>query len=142
MGPTREKSIPRDRQRPGPPVQGLRRGSRKDGHPEDSARDVLFQPRQDQPGMHRATTHRPRRRRTPLAVLGGHLLTSSLVLRTVIIYGVERPILHYAMVAIVGVIVATNLFLVLELANPYVGEVSTSSDPLQEVVVVLSQPFP
>jgi len=92
--------------------------------------------------MHRATTHRPRRRRTPLAVLGGHLLTSSLVLRTVIIYGVERPILHYAMVAIVGVIVATNLFLVLELANPYVGEVSTSSDPLQEVVVVLSQPFP
>ena len=69
-------------------------------------------------------------------------LTSSLVLGTVIIYGVERPILHYAMVAIVGVIVATNLFLVLELANPYVGEVSTSSDPLQEVVAVLSQPFP
>lgn len=69
-------------------------------------------------------------------------LTSSLVLGTVIIYGVEKPILHYPMVAIVAVIVATNLFLVLELANPYVGEVSTSSDPLQEVVAVLSQPVP
>ncbi len=67
-------------------------------------------------------------------------LTSSLALGTVIIYGVERPVLHYPMVAIVGVIVATNLFLVLELAYPYVGAVSTSSDPLQEVVAVLPQP--
>jgi hypothetical protein len=69
-------------------------------------------------------------------------LTSSMVLGTVIIYGVEKPILHYPMVAIVAVIVATNLFLVLELAHPYVGAVSTSSDPLQEVVAVLSQPVP
>jgi hypothetical protein len=67
-------------------------------------------------------------------------VTSSLVLGTVIIYGVEKPILHYPMVAIVAVIVATNLFLVVELAHPYVGAVSTSSDPLQEVVAVLSQP--
>ncbi len=67
-------------------------------------------------------------------------LTSSLVIGTVIIYGVEKPILHYPMVAIVAVIVATNLFLVVELAHPYVGAVSTSSDPLQEVVAVLSQP--
>lgn len=67
-------------------------------------------------------------------------VTSSLVLGTVIIYGVEKPILHYPMVAIVAVIVATNLFLVVELAHPYVGAVSTTSDPLQEVVAVLSQP--
>ena len=46
------------------------------------------------------------------------------------------------MVGIVGVIVATNLFLILELAHPYVGAVSTSSDPLQEVLAVLSQPVP
>ena len=65
------------------------------------------------------------------------LLTSSMVL---IIYGVENPVLHYPMVAIVAVIVATNLFPVVELAHPYVGAVSTSSDPLQEVVAVLSQP--
>jgi hypothetical protein len=69
-------------------------------------------------------------------------LSSSLVLGTAIIYGVERPILHYPMVGIVAVIVATNIFLVLELAHPYVGEVSTSADPLQEVVAVLSRPVP
>ena len=63
-----------------------------------------------------------------------------MVLGTVIIYGVERPVLHYPMVAVGGVIVAANLFLVLELAHPYIGEVSTTSDPLQEVVWVLSQP--
>jgi hypothetical protein len=69
-------------------------------------------------------------------------LTSTLVLGIVIIYGVEKPILHYPMVAIVAVIVATNLSLILQLAHPYAGEVSTTSDPLQEVVAVLSQPVP
>jgi hypothetical protein len=44
------------------------------------------------------------------------------------------------MVAVVGVVVATNLFLVLELAHPYVGLVSTSSNSLQDAVSVLSQP--
>jgi hypothetical protein len=69
-------------------------------------------------------------------------LTSAMVVGTAIIYGVEKPSLHYPMVGIVGVIVATNLFLILELAHPYVGAVSTSSDPLQEVLAVLSQPVP
>jgi hypothetical protein len=36
--------------------------------------------------------------------------------------------------------IATNPFLVVELAHPYVSAVSTSSDHLQEVVAVLSQP--
>jgi Protein of unknown function (DUF4239) len=67
-------------------------------------------------------------------------LTSGLVLATVIIYGVDRPILHSTMVAVVGVVVATNLFLVLELAHPYVGVISTSSTSMQEVVSVLSRP--
>lgn len=67
------------------------------------------------------------------------LVTSSLVLGTVIIYGVEKSIVHYPMVAIVAVIVATNLFLIVELAHPFVGAVSTTSDPLQEVVATLSQ---
>ena len=40
----------------------------------------------------------------------------------------------------VGVVVATNLFLVLELAHPYVGVISTSSTSMQEVVSVLSRP--
>jgi hypothetical protein len=67
-------------------------------------------------------------------------LTSAMVLGTVIVYGVEKPAVHYPMVAIVGMIVATNLFLVLELAQPYAGEVSTSSDPLRQAEWVLSQP--
>ncbi len=69
-------------------------------------------------------------------------LTSAMVLGTVIIYGVERSDLHYPMVAIVGVIVAANVFLILELSHPYIGAVSTTSDPLQEVVWVLSQRLP
>ncbi len=69
-------------------------------------------------------------------------LTSAMVLGTVIVYGVERPVLHYPMVAIVGAIVATNLFLILELAHPYLGEIATSPDPMQQVVAVLSQPAP
>lgn len=69
-------------------------------------------------------------------------LTSAMVLGTVVIYGVERSALHYPMVAIVGVVVATNLFLVLELSHPFIGVVSTPSYPLQDVVWVLSQPDP
>jgi len=67
-------------------------------------------------------------------------LTSGLVMGTVIIYGVEKPVLHTLMVVVVGVVVATNLFLVLELAHPYVGVISTSPQSMQEVVSVLSRP--
>mgnify|MGYP005816230521 CR=1 FL=1 len=63
-----------------------------------------------------------------------------MVLGTVIIYGVEKPAMHYPMVAIVGAIVASNLFLVVELAHPYIGEISTSPDPLNEVTWVLTRP--
>ena len=67
-------------------------------------------------------------------------VTSTFVLGSVITYGVSRPAQHDAMVAIVGVIIATNLFVVLELSHPYVGESAISSDNLQEVVSMLSQP--
>jgi hypothetical protein len=65
-------------------------------------------------------------------------LTSAMVLGTVVIYGVEKPGMHYPMVTIVSTVVATNLFLILELAHPFVGTISTSADPLREVVRVLS----
>jgi hypothetical protein len=63
-------------------------------------------------------------------------LTSALVLGCAIIYGVENPAIHYPMVATVGVLVAANLFLVLQLSHPYVGEMATSPDPLREVIRV------
>lgn len=69
-------------------------------------------------------------------------LTSIMVLGTVIIYGVEKPAMHYPMVVVVALIVAANLFLILELSHPYLGEISTTSDPLQEAVSVLTRPVP
>jgi hypothetical protein len=68
------------------------------------------------------------------------LLTSGLVIGCAIIYGVEQPRMHYVMVATVGVLVSANLFLILELAHPYIGEISTSPQPLRDVITVLSEP--
>jgi len=41
-------------------------------------------------------------------------------------------------VAILGVLVATNIFLVLELSHPFIGEIGTSSEPLRQVVRLLT----
>ena len=68
-------------------------------------------------------------------------LTSGLVLGCAIIYGVEKPAMHYPMVATVGVLVAANFFLVLQLAHPYVGEMATSPEPLREAVHVLTASY-
>jgi hypothetical protein len=68
-------------------------------------------------------------------------LTSALVLGCAIIYGVENPAMHYPMVATVGVLVATNLFLVLQLAHPFIGEMATSPEPLREAVHVLTADY-
>jgi len=68
------------------------------------------------------------------------LLTSLLVVGGSVIYGIEEPRLSTTLVATVGVLVAANLFLIMELAHPYIGEIATSSQPLQEVVNVLSEP--
>lgn len=70
------------------------------------------------------------------------LLTSAMVLGTVIIYGVEKPRMHYPMVAVVGLVVASNLFLIIELSHPYIGDLSTSPDPLDAVVSVLQRSTP
>ena len=64
-------------------------------------------------------------------------LTSGLVLGCAIAYGVEKPVMHYPMVAIVGVLVAANLFLVLELSHPFIGDIATSPVALQMVVEAL-----
>jgi hypothetical protein len=68
-------------------------------------------------------------------------LTSGLLLGGAIIYGVEKPATHYAMVAILGVLVGAELFLVLELSHPFIGEIATSPQPLHEVIdAVTSNP--
>jgi hypothetical protein len=65
-------------------------------------------------------------------------LTSALLLLCAIIYDVEKPSTHNTMVGILGVLVAVNLFLVLELSHPFLGEIGTSSEPLKQVIRQLS----
>jgi hypothetical protein len=67
-------------------------------------------------------------------------LTSGLLLGCAIVYGVEQPFMHYAMVAIVGVLVAANLSLVLGLSHPFIGKKVTSPEPLRAVITFLSSP--
>lgn len=64
-------------------------------------------------------------------------VTSGLLLGCAIIYGVEKPANHYAMVAIIGTLVGAQLFLVVELSHPYVGAVSTVPEPLHQVIRAL-----
>jgi hypothetical protein len=66
------------------------------------------------------------------------LLNSGLLMGCAIVYGVEKPALHYTMVATVGVLVAANLFLVLELSHPFIGKIATSPEPLRDVIHFLS----
>ncbi|OBF23347.1 hypothetical protein A5727_06995 [Mycobacterium sp. ACS4331] len=65
------------------------------------------------------------------------IITSGLLLGCAIIYGVEKPANHYAMVAIIGTLVGAQLFLVVELSHPFVGAVSTVPEPLHQVVRTL-----
>jgi hypothetical protein len=46
------------------------------------------------------------------------------------------------MVATVSALVAANLFLVVQLSHPYIGEIGTSPEPLREVIRVLTEPSP
>ncbi len=66
------------------------------------------------------------------------LLISGLVLGAAIIFGVEQPATTYRVVATVGVAVAAQLFLVLELTQPLIGAVAASPEPLQVVIHFLS----
>ncbi|MGZ8802559.1 MAG: bestrophin-like domain [Mycobacterium sp.] len=65
------------------------------------------------------------------------LLTGGLVLGCAIIYGVQAPAMHYSMVVTVAALVAANLFLVLLLAHPFIGDIGTSPEPLRQAVRVL-----
>jgi hypothetical protein len=73
----------------------------------------------------------------PFSLWAVIFLTSGLLLGCAIIYGVEKAATHYTMVAILGVLVAAELFLVLELSHPFIGEIATSPEPLREVIRVL-----
>ena len=65
-------------------------------------------------------------------------VTSAMVLGCAIVFGGEKPAMQYAMTAIIGALVATNLFLILQLSHPYLGDVATSPQPLREVIRFLA----
>jgi len=67
-------------------------------------------------------------------------LLSGLVLGCAIVYGVEKPAIHYALVAVVGVLLATVLFLVSELEHSFFGDTAASREPLDAAIQVLSGP--
>lgn len=64
-------------------------------------------------------------------------VTSGLVLGCAIAFGIESPRMHSGVVITVGVLVAANLFLILELSYPYLGDVGTSPEPLQVAIRAL-----
>lgn len=68
-----------------------------------------------------------------------NFITGAMVLGAAIMYGGQNSALHYTMVAVLGVLIACVLFLMVELSHPYIGEIATSPDPLQQVVAFLSR---
>ena len=62
------------------------------------------------------------------------VLTSGLVLGSAIAFGVENPRMHYVVVLTVGTLVAANLFLILYLSYPYLGDIATSPEALQVAI--------
>jgi hypothetical protein len=46
--------------------------------------------------------------------------------------------MHSTLVAILGVLIAAELFLVVELSHPFIGEIAISPEPLREAIHVLS----
>ena len=73
----------------------------------------------------------------PWSLWGVILLTSGLVLGFAVVVGEVHARMHYAMVIAVSVLVAANLFLVTDLAHPFLGELGTSPDPLQVAINIL-----
>ncbi|MEU6331701.1 hypothetical protein ABZ851_31135 [Streptomyces sp. NPDC047049] len=76
----------------------------------------------------------------PLSLWMVVFLTSGLVLGFSVVFDAGQAKAHYGMVAAVSVLVAANLFLVTELSYPFLGEFSTSPEPLHELIEILSPP--
>jgi hypothetical protein len=74
----------------------------------------------------------------PLAVWTVIILTSTLVLAFAIFFGEAQARMHTLIVATIGVLVAGNIFLITELAFPYLG-FGTSAGSLQTVDDVLRE---
>jgi hypothetical protein len=75
----------------------------------------------------------------PLSLWAVIFLTSGLVLGFAVIIGERQVRMHYAMVAAVSLLVAALLFLVIELAFPFHGEMGTTPEALRIATEVARQ---
>lgn len=73
----------------------------------------------------------------PLPLWSAIFLSSGLILGFSVVFGTQHAKMHFAMVAAVSVLVGVNLFLVADLAFPYVGGFATTPEPLRSAIEFL-----
>lgn len=78
----------------------------------------------------------------PLALWAVIFLSSGLVLAFAVAFGAKQQRWHYAVVTAVSVLVAANLFLVIELAYPYLGVFAPTPEPLHAVIKMVQGQLP
>lgn len=78
----------------------------------------------------------------PWSVWAVIFLMSGLILGWTVLSGVQDTTMRSPVVATVAALVASQIFLILQLSHPYVGDVATSPEPLREVIGVLTAPSP
>jgi hypothetical protein len=74
----------------------------------------------------------------PWSLWAVNFAASGMVLGCAIIFGGNSNAWHYAMAAVLGVLIARVLFVIVEISHPYLGEIATSPEPLRQVIAFLS----
>ena len=74
----------------------------------------------------------------PWSVWAVIFLMGGLILGWSVVFGVNDVSMRFPVVATVGALGACQVFLILQLSHPYVGEIGTSPEPLREVVRMLT----
>lgn len=70
------------------------------------------------------------------------VLMGGVILGWSVVSGLTDAQIRFPVVATVAALVAAQVFLVLQLSHPYIGEIATSPEPLSEVIRVLTAPHP
>ncbi len=78
----------------------------------------------------------------PWAVWAVIFLMGGVILGWSIVSGVKDSQMRYPVVASVGALVAAQVFLILQVSHPYLGEIGTFPEPLRGVIRVLTTPSP
>jgi hypothetical protein len=74
----------------------------------------------------------------PWSLWAVNFVTSGMVLGCAVIFGGNKNAWHHAMAAVLGVLIASVLFVIVEISHPYLGEIATSPEPLSQVIAFLA----